>query len=114
MDKSSEFGSLSLKLDPELDPVAFGLTKVALKIRDLLHLDLSGRCSNAMRSWAERTERRLREDKRRELMSSDMWLCATFGAMTIALAVIGTPLAFIPAAGCAVMCGRMVWSMVRN
>ena len=47
-------------------------------------------------------------------MSSDMWLCMAFGALTIVLAVVGTPLAFIPAAGCALMCGRMVWSMVRS
>jgi hypothetical protein len=44
-----------------------------------------------------------------------MWLCGTFAALTIVLAAAGAGvLAFIPAAGCAVMCATMVWTMLRG
>ena len=46
---------------------------------------------------------------------SHMWLCGGFAALTIVLAASGAgALAFIPAAGCAVMCAVMVWTMVRG
>jgi hypothetical protein len=46
---------------------------------------------------------------------SHMWLCAAFASLTIVLAALGAGvLAFIPAAGCAVMCVTMVWTMVRH
>ena len=46
---------------------------------------------------------------------SHMWLCGVFGALTVLLVVVGAGAwALIPAAGCAVTCGMMVWSMVRS
>jgi hypothetical protein len=46
---------------------------------------------------------------------SHMWLCGTFAALTIVLAAAGAgALAFIPAAGCAVMCATIVWTMLRG
>jgi uncharacterized membrane protein len=46
---------------------------------------------------------------------SHMWICGTFAALTVVFAVAGAEAwAFIPAAGCAVMCATMVWTMVRS
>jgi hypothetical protein len=46
---------------------------------------------------------------------SHMWLCGAFAALTVVLAVAGAGAwAFVPAAGCAVMCVTMVWTMVRS
>jgi hypothetical protein len=46
---------------------------------------------------------------------SHMWLCGAFAALTVVLAVAGAgAFALIPAAGCAVTCASMVWSMVRD
>jgi hypothetical protein len=46
---------------------------------------------------------------------SHMWLCGAFAALTVVLAAAGAgPVAFIPAAGCAVMCIAMVWTMIRG
>ena len=46
---------------------------------------------------------------------SHMWLCGAFGALTIVLASVGAgAVALIPAAGCAVTCGMMVWSVIQG
>lgn len=46
---------------------------------------------------------------------SHMWLCGGFAALTVVLVVAGAgAFALIPAAGCAVMCATMIWTMVRG
>ena len=46
---------------------------------------------------------------------SHMWLCGAFAALTVVLVVAGAGLfALIPAAGCAVTCASMVWSMIHG
>jgi hypothetical protein len=46
---------------------------------------------------------------------SHMWLCGVFAALTVLLVVVGAGAwALVPAAGCAVTCGMMVWGMVRS
>jgi hypothetical protein len=42
-----------------------------------------------------------------------MWLCGGFAALTVVVVGAGA-FALIPAAGCAVTCASMVWSMVRG
>jgi hypothetical protein len=42
-----------------------------------------------------------------------MSLCVVFAGLTVLLAVLGAGAwALIPAAGCAVVCGQMVWHMI--
>jgi uncharacterized membrane protein len=46
---------------------------------------------------------------------SHIWICISLGALTVLLATLGAGLvAFVPAAGCAVMCIHMIWTMVRG
>jgi hypothetical protein len=46
---------------------------------------------------------------------SHMWLCGGSAALTVVLVVAGAGAwAFIPAAGCAVACAMMIWTMVRD
>jgi hypothetical protein len=45
--------------------------------------------------------------------SHHMWLCAVFGGLAVLLVIVGAGAwALIPAAGCAVVCGQMVWHMI--
>jgi hypothetical protein len=42
-----------------------------------------------------------------------MWLCGVFAGLTVLLVIVGAGAwALIPAAGCAVVCGQMVWHMI--
>jgi hypothetical protein len=44
-----------------------------------------------------------------------MWLCGTFATLTVVLVVAGAgAFALIPAAGCAVTCATMIWTMARD
>ena len=46
---------------------------------------------------------------------SHIWICISLGALTALLATLGAGLvAFVPAAGCAVMCIHMIWTMIRG